>query len=211
MSQVENAVGFVFGALFVLAIMVAVGVAAAFLVYLYSAFPWPLRLLAAVQALAVGAGLLGTGAWFVVEDFRDAEPRYVIAFIASFLVLWMYNGLLLHLAGAWGMELDGFTSWVLGFQQASIDWGLGIAGAVLSYVGGFFVALIDALGGDDFRFPDLPSLPDMTDVDVSGPSVPPISSGGLEPVMSWAIESIWSLILGIISAGIGVLIFRQQN
>jgi hypothetical protein len=210
MSQVENALGFVFGALFVLGLLLAVGVAAAFLVYLYPIFPWGLRLLAVAEALYVGCVLLAAGAWLVSSDFRSSEPWMFVMCAALYIVLWMYNGLMLHLAGAWGVELDGFTAWVLGFEQASIDWSLGIIGVVFSYVAGFFVALIDALGGDDFRFPDLPSLPDMPDVDVSGPSAPPISSGGLDAVMSWAIESVWSLILGVISAGIGFLVFRQR-
>lgn len=216
MTQVGNSVGHVVSALSVLMVLVAIGVAAAFLVYLYPIFPWGLRLLAVVEALYLAFVLVFVGAWLVSSDFRDEWGNFnlFVGFAALYIVLWMYNGLMLYIAEAWGVNLDGFTSRILGFQKASIDWTidwtLGIVGIVFSYMAGFFVALIDVLGGDGFRFPDLPSLPDMPDVDVSGPSAPSIGGSGLEPVMSWAIESIWSLILGVISAGIGLLVFRQR-
>lgn len=216
MTQVGNGVGFVVGALFVLMSLVAVGVVAAFLVYLYPIFPWGLRLLAVAEALYGASLLLAAGAWLASSDVRgETGVGHFVMFAAPYMVLWMYNGLMLHIAGAWGVDIDGFTSWILGFPQASIDWTidwtLRIVGLVFSYLAGFFVALIDVVGGGDFRFPDLPSLPDMPDVDVSGPSAASIGGSGLEPVISWALESVWSLILGVISAGIGLLVFRQRS
>jgi hypothetical protein len=46
---------------------------------------------------------------------------------------------------------------------------------------------------------------------MSGPAAPSIGGGDLGPVMSWAVESVWSLILGVISGGIGYLVFRQRG
>jgi hypothetical protein len=203
--------GFLGGVLALIVGMAAIGVAAAFMLYLYPLFPWPLRFLAAFQALILGGGLVGACAWVLAEDFRSSEPRYLIALLATFLVLWMYNGLLLHLADAWGLELDGFTSWVLSVPQVSMDAAFGLLRAVFDYVGGFFGALAAALGGDNFILPDFPDFPEVKPTRFTRPSPPLAGEQDLGPVMSWAVESVWSILLGVASGGIGYLLFRSNR
>jgi hypothetical protein len=182
----------------------------AFLVYLYPAFPWALRLLMVAEAAYVACILLASGGWLISPGVRRDQRWLLLACSTMFVVIWMYNGLMLHLAGSWGIELDPFSSWVLGFEQALIDWTLGIVGVAFGYAAGFFGALIDALGGGDLRLPDIPSLPDVSPVDVAGPTAPTLGSEDLGPVMSWAVDSVWSLILGVISGGICYLLFRRR-
>jgi hypothetical protein len=209
MRLVVQVLGVVLGVFFLLGIMATVGVFLAFLVYLYPAFPWALRLLMVAEAAYVACILVASVGWLISSDVRRDHRWMLLACSTMFVVIWMYNGLMLHLAGSWGIELDSFSSWVLGFEQASIDWTLGIVGMAFGYAAGFFRALIDALGGGDLRLPDIPSLPDVPPVDVAGPTAPPLGDANLGPVMSWAVDSVWSLILGVISGGICLLLFRR--
>lgn len=171
------------------AMLAGVLLVGAIAIYVYPSFPSLLTVLAALEI-----PYLGMLAILPLALFSDESEKagMFFAIVAMAFLVWLLNSFILFLGRAWSIHPDGWVATVLGAPNY-----------VLHQVLTFFDALYTALTGQPFEF----RLP-RPEAHAPIRRVARIDVG---PVSAWVLDSIWAIVLGVISGIPVAMLWRGRR
>lgn len=172
--------------------LVGAAIATAFIVYVHPWAPGVLSLFCALHVGVTGCLLVGIGLG-IVGMFNDRTVIWIVlGAVAALMMVLLLDNYMLYLATTWGTDLSPFQAGSLGFLQAGVN-----------FIGGFFANLFEAVTGIEVKFPSaaLPSTQALSE------SVSPT----VGPMLQWALDSFWNIVLGIVSGALCGVMIKARN